>query len=639
MGSNPGAAEAFLAAAFRSALLHQLAIILIIALVLLAVWAVIRWRTPEHTTGGGWAAHWREEPPARRGLRVGFGVLWLFDGILQLQPAMPAGLADQVIKPAAAGSPDWVQSLVNWAATLWDYHPVTAAASAVWIQIGIGLALLLAPRGLWSRLAALSGVGWGLIVWAFGEAFGGIFAPGSSLLFGAPGGALLYAVAGALVALPDRTWRRRSPGRVLLGVTGAFLLVMAVVQAWPSNGFWDGTVAGKPGPLASMIQQMAATPQPRVFAALVTAFGNLARSDAVVINLIAVLVLAAGGVALCVTALRPAPWPAAEGPASRASLIQRYAVVALAVCCLMIWVLVQDLGFFGGLGTDPNSMIPLIVLFTAGYLGLAPTPAAAPATMTETETMTEIAETPAEGSSPAGEGPPPGGRIRRLGRVAVRTPGYEFATVGAIAVIIVGAAPMALASQNPNADPVVAEANTGVVSAFSETAPGFTLTSQQGTPVALSALRGKTVLLTFLDPVCTTDCPLIAREMYLADQQLGTRARNVEMVAVVANPTYLSTAYTRAFDRQEGLNALPNWLYLTGSLDQLEAVWDHYGVQVENSPAGAMTAHDDLAFVINSQGVLKSELDADPGPGTAATTSSFATLMSDSVQHIMNEAG
>jgi cytochrome oxidase Cu insertion factor (SCO1/SenC/PrrC family) len=552
-------------------------------------------------------------------LRTGFGGLWLLDGILQLQPGMPAGLADQVIKPAAASSPDWVQSLVNWSVTLWDYHPVTAAASAVWIQLGIGLALLLAPRGLWSRLAALACVGWGLVVWGFGEAFGGIFAPGLSVLFGAPGAALLYAAAGALIALPDAAWRRRWPGRVLLAGTGAFFVVMAVVQAWPSSGFWDGTVAGKPGPLAAMIREMAATPQPRAFSALVAAFGNLAQSDAVAVNLAAVLVFGAGGAVLCVASL--------SASVSLAGRVQRYAIVALAVCCLAIWLLFEDLGFFGGLGTDPNTMIPLIILFTAGYLGLAPAPIAASAPRA------------AEDPGPAAVAPAAGRRIRGLGRAAVRLPGYAFATAGALAVVLVGAAPMALASGSPNADPVVAEANSAVVSAFSEPAPGFTLTSQQGTPVALSALRGKTVLLTFLDPVCTSDCPIIAREMFLADQQLGTRARDVEMVAVVANPTYLSTAYTQAFDRQEGLDALPNWLYLTGALGQLRTVWNHYGVQVANLPAGAMTSHDDLAFVISPQGVIKTELDADPGPGTAVTTSSFATLMSDSVRHIMNAPG
>ena len=46
----------------------------------------------------------------------------------------------------------------------------------------------------------------------FGEAFGGIFAPGLTWLFGAPGAVLIYAVAGALIALPERAWRTRRLG-------------------------------------------------------------------------------------------------------------------------------------------------------------------------------------------------------------------------------------------------------------------------------------------------------------------------------------------------------------------------------------------------------------------------------------------
>ncbi len=52
----------------------------------------------------------------------------------------------------------------------------------------------------------------------------------------------------------------------------------------------------------------------------------------------------------------------------------RYAVWFGVVFCLAVWVLVQDLGFLGGLGTDPNSMIPLMLLFAAGYLALTPAP-------------------------------------------------------------------------------------------------------------------------------------------------------------------------------------------------------------------------------------------------------------------------
>ena len=121
------------------------------------------------------------EAPARRLLRVSFGLLWIFDGILQGQASMPLGMAPQVIQPAAASSPGWVQHLDNAMATIWSYHPVTAPAAAVWIQVGLGVWLLAAPRGTWSRLGGLAGVGWGLIVWIFGEAFGQIFSPGLTL--------------------------------------------------------------------------------------------------------------------------------------------------------------------------------------------------------------------------------------------------------------------------------------------------------------------------------------------------------------------------------------------------------------------------------------------------------------------------
>ena len=55
--------------------------------------------------------------------------------------------------------------------------------------------------------------GWGLVVWVFGEAFGGIFGHGSSWLFGSPGAALFYVVAGVLVSLPDLAWERPRLGR------------------------------------------------------------------------------------------------------------------------------------------------------------------------------------------------------------------------------------------------------------------------------------------------------------------------------------------------------------------------------------------------------------------------------------------
>src|SRR5882724_11933119 len=208
------------------------------------------------------------EPRWRAVLRIGFGLLWVLDGLLQAQPAM-VGLPAQVIVPGSGESPAWVRSVVEWGAAAWTYHPVQAAAAAVWVQLGIGVWMLAARRGRWSQAAALAGVGWSLVVWAFGEAFGAVFAPGLSFLTGAPGAVLFYAVAGALIALPARTWRSARLGRGLLAGTGLFLVGMAVLQAWPGNGFWRGDSA-----VTAMIGEMAETSQPRPLASLVSSFGR-----------------------------------------------------------------------------------------------------------------------------------------------------------------------------------------------------------------------------------------------------------------------------------------------------------------------------------------------------------------------------
>ena len=65
---------------------------------------------------------------------------------MQAQPKMAGGLAAQVIEPTAAASPAWVQHLVNWGGTVWSFHPIQAGAASVWIQVGIGVWLLVAEQ-------------------------------------------------------------------------------------------------------------------------------------------------------------------------------------------------------------------------------------------------------------------------------------------------------------------------------------------------------------------------------------------------------------------------------------------------------------------------------------------------------------
>jgi cytochrome oxidase Cu insertion factor (SCO1/SenC/PrrC family) len=146
------------------------------------------------------------------------------------------------------------------------------------------------------------------------------------------------------------------------------------------------------------------------------------------------------------------------------------------------------------------------------------------------------------------------------------------------------------------------------------------------------------VLLTFLDPVCTSTCPLIAQEFKQAGQLLAADSGRVELVAIVANPVDYQLGYTQAFDRQEGLDGVPNWLYLTGSPAQLAQVWRGYGIAAQIEPAGSMIGHSENAFAIDSRGRLRQEMEFDPGPGTAATLSSFAAELTDAAQQLLGQS-
>jgi cytochrome oxidase Cu insertion factor (SCO1/SenC/PrrC family) len=331
-------------------------------------------------------------------------------------------------------------------------------------------------------------------------------------------------------------------------------------------------------------------------------------------------------------------------------------------------------------------MIPFALVAAGGYLAVAyapapalaeaPAPAEAPATPAQPAAGTgapagsepavgpAAAQTPPApvpaGSIPAdvpqpGPRPQPGppgpqsgaapdrgwrGRVRprRLAALFGNTSPRTLGAIGALGVAAIGVIPLATASASASASPILAQAIDGSSAPLHFRAPAFTLTNQQGRTVSLASLHGKVVLLTFLDPVCTSDCPLIAQEFRQADQLLGSRSRQVELVAVVTNPVYTLPEYTAAFDRQEHMNTLANWQYLTGSADQLKKVWRQYGIAAQILPAGGMIGHSDIAYVIDRSGRTRTELNFDPGPGTSSTQASFASELSSAAQQTLGSS-
>ncbi len=145
-------------------------------------------------------------------------------------------------------------------------------------------------------------------------------------------------------------------------------------------------------------------------------------------------------------------------------------------------------------------------------------------------------------------------------------------------------------------------------------APDFQLTDQNGKTVALSDLRGRVVVLTFLYTHCPDVCPLIADHLRLANEQLGSVSGKVAFVAISVDPEHDTPAAIQIFDGQHRLNGM--LLYLNGPREQLQRVWADYYVASQvtaDDPEGI--AHSTRVILIDKSGKQRVNLASDFEPG------------------------
>ncbi len=133
-------------------------------------------------------------------------------------------------------------------------------------------------------------------------------------------------------------------------------------------------------------------------------------------------------------------------------------------------------------------------------------------------------------------------------------------------------------------------------------APGFTLTDQAGHPMSLAGLRGRVVVLEFMDPHCADICPIVSQEFISAYRDLGSRAARVVFVAVNVNRYHLRVADVAAFSSEQRLATLPSWHFLTGPYPSLRAVWQAYDEAVDAPGPDADVIHSSLMCFIDPQG-------------------------------------
>jgi cytochrome oxidase Cu insertion factor (SCO1/SenC/PrrC family) len=133
-------------------------------------------------------------------------------------------------------------------------------------------------------------------------------------------------------------------------------------------------------------------------------------------------------------------------------------------------------------------------------------------------------------------------------------------------------------------------------------APDFSLVDQNGRDYSLSAFRGKSVVLEFMDPHCTDICPIISEEFVDAYHDLGGDRSKVVFLAVNVNPYHLAVADAAAFTTEHQLNTIPSWHFLTGPVGTLMATWQRYGVQVDAPNPSADVIHSSFVYFVDPSG-------------------------------------
>jgi hypothetical protein len=280
----------------------------------------------------------RRRSITRRDLQIALGALWLLDGALQAQPFMfTRTFATQLIAGVGQGQPGVVSGPVHLGSVVIAADPVLWNVLFAGIQLLLGVGLLVRRT---ARFTLAASIAWALGVWYLGEGISGMASGHASLITGAPGSALLYAV------LAAAAWPRRNnsvePAASWLALAWAVLWIgAAIFQLLPGQNS---------GPDVAGLLNSSAGAAPHWLARIDMSVANWANQDG----------------RLAVTAIAMIEYLVGIGALS--SRTRAPALTTGLVLSIAIWVFGQDLGqLYSGQATDPNSA-PLIALMAVVLL-------------------------------------------------------------------------------------------------------------------------------------------------------------------------------------------------------------------------------------------------------------------------------
>ena len=134
-----------------------------------------------------------------------------------------------------------------------------------------------------------------------------------------------------------------------------------------------------------------------------------------------------------------------------------------------------------------------------------------------------------------------------------------------------------------------------------EPAPEFTLTDQEGEPLALADLRGGAVLLDFVFTRCAGPCPILTSAHVSLQRKLPADvAERTRFVSVSIDPEYDTPARLKSYAEERGAD-LASWSFVTGDPEQVREILRDYHVGTIVQPDGTLD-HLVITFLIDPEG-------------------------------------
>ena len=243
---------------------------------------------------------------SRKTLQRIIGVLWLIDGLLQLQPQMfTMNMVNGIMKPMLQGQPGLFEPSLQFIVTQTTLHLTAVNLLIAIVQILLGLGFLFLS-GDWVKWLVFASIVWAFIVWYGGEGMNMLLTGTASILTGAPGAVLLYPLLGLAViprqqsnaASESATRKAGDDGllsrRILRYILAGFWCFAALLQLQP-NWWQDGQISQAIGAMVGQGGLNSVLVDP-----VLTQISNATANIEIPLNIALIVVFLAIGIGLAV---------------------------------------------------------------------------------------------------------------------------------------------------------------------------------------------------------------------------------------------------------------------------------------------------------------------------------------------------